>query len=32
MADRLLDTEDLISRAGRGDEAARHRLLEQYRD
>jgi RNA polymerase sigma-70 factor, ECF subfamily len=32
MANRLLDTEDLINRAGRGDEAARHQLLEQYRD
>jgi RNA polymerase sigma-70 factor, ECF subfamily len=32
MADVLLDTQDLIDRAGRGDEDARHRLLEQYRD
>src|SRR5262245_21038590 len=28
----LADTQDLIDRAGRGDEAARHRLLEHYRD
>jgi RNA polymerase sigma-70 factor, ECF subfamily len=32
MADRLLDTQDLIDRAARGDEAARHQLLEQYRN
>src|SRR5271155_3413544 len=32
MADMLLDTTDLIDRAARGDVAARHRLLEQYRD
>jgi RNA polymerase sigma-70 factor, ECF subfamily len=32
MASMLSNTQDLIDRAGRGDEDARHRLLEQYRD
>jgi RNA polymerase sigma-70 factor (ECF subfamily) len=32
MASMLSDTQNLIDRAGRGDEAARHQLLEQYRD
>ena len=32
MTKMLSDTQDLIDRAGRGEEAARHRLLEQYRD
>jgi RNA polymerase sigma-70 factor, ECF subfamily len=32
MVHRLSDTQDLIDHAGRGDEAARHQLLEQYRD
>jgi RNA polymerase sigma-70 factor (ECF subfamily) len=32
MVDMLSDTQDLIDRAARGDEAARHRLLERYRD
>jgi RNA polymerase sigma-70 factor (ECF subfamily) len=32
MADLLSGTHDLIDRAGRGDEVARHQLLERYRD
>jgi RNA polymerase sigma-70 factor (ECF subfamily) len=32
MPDMFLDTEDLINRTSRGDEAARHKLLEHYRD
>jgi RNA polymerase sigma-70 factor (ECF subfamily) len=32
MPDMFLDTEELINRTSRGDEAARHDLLEHYRD
>jgi len=32
MANLLSDTQDLIDRAGQGEDAARHVLLEQYRD
>jgi RNA polymerase sigma-70 factor (ECF subfamily) len=32
MPDMFLDTEELINRTSRGDQAARHNLLEHYRD
>jgi RNA polymerase sigma-70 factor, ECF subfamily len=32
MAEMFADTQDLIERAGRGDAAARYRLLEQFRE